>query len=112
MEENQKATTTIKLKTTFKQPANPHANGASQRPANAKTKPKATVISNKGTIKRLAIRATGAMVPKCHICKGVIPIHAAVDTDKAPDSHLGKNDNRFSIGAYKITIAATAAKES
>ena len=103
---------TIKLKTAFRQPAMPHANGADQRPVMANVKPKATVISNKGTIKRLAIRATGAMVPKCHICKGVIPIHAAVDTDNAQASHLGQKYNCFSKGVYKIIMAATAAKES
>ena len=43
------------------------AAGADQRPAMASVKPNATVMSNKGTINRLAIKATGAMVPKCHI---------------------------------------------
>ena len=85
--ENQKATTTIKLKTTFKQPASPQASGAAHKPAKANVNPKATVKSNKGTMNKLAINATGAMVPKCHICNGVIPIHAAVETDKAQDSH-------------------------
>ena len=65
--ENQKATMTIKLKTNLRQPATPQANGVSQSPANAKTKPKATVISNNGTMNKFANRAIGAMVPKCHI---------------------------------------------
>ena len=103
---------TIKLKTTFRQPAMLNANGADQRPVIANVKPKATVMSNKGTTKRLAIRATGAMVPKCPICNGVIPIHAAVDTDNAQANHLGQKYSCFSNGVYKIIMAATAAKES
>ena len=67
MLENQKASTTIKLKTNFKQPAKPQANGGKHNPAKAKVKPIATVRSNKGTMNKFAISAIGATVPKCQI---------------------------------------------
>lgn len=100
------------LKMILRQPAIGKAITGVNNPAKARSKPKATVKSASGTMGILASKAIGVIVPKCHNCRGAVPIHAAPDNANGAANHSGNRDKDFFNGSYMMTMAPTAANDN